>query len=61
MIYDLLGNYINTLISNYYMTGEYSVVWDSKNNGGLEVAAGMYIYKMISGDFVKVNKMLLIK
>ena len=57
----MMGRHIRTLVSDFATPGSYNVVWDAKNDNGLSVSAGMYIYKMISGDFVEVNKMLLVK
>ena len=61
VIYDMVGREVKTLVSDFANPGSYHVVWNAQNNQGLEVSAGMYVYKMISGDFVKVNKMLLVK
>ncbi len=61
VVYDMMGREVKTLVSEYATPGNYSVVWDSKNNEGVNVAAGIYMYKMVSGDFVKVNKMMLVK
>jgi len=61
VVYDMMGREIKTLVANFATPGSYSVVWDATNNDGLSVSAGMYVYKMISGDFVEVNKMLLVK
>ena len=61
VVYDMMGREVKTLVSQYATPGNYSVVWDSKNNQGLDVSAGIYMYKMVSGDFVKVNKMMLVK
>tara|TARA_B100002052_G_scaffold94259_2_gene86962 strand:+ start:18322 stop:19125 length:804 start_codon:yes stop_codon:yes gene_type:complete len=61
IIYDMMGREVKNLVSDYANPGSYSVVWNAKNNQGLEVSAGMYVYKMIAGDFVQVNKMLLVK
>ena len=60
-VYDMMGRYVRTLVSDFATPGSYTIVWDAKNDEGLSVSAGMYIYKMASGDFVQVNKMLLIK
>ena len=61
VVYDMMGREVKTLVADFATPGSYSVVWDAKNNEGLSVSAGMYVYKMISGDFVEVNKMLLVK
>jgi hypothetical protein len=61
IVYDMIGREVKSLVSNFTTPGTYSIVWDATNNEGLSVSAGMYVYKMISGNFVEVNKMLLVK
>ena len=61
VVYDMMGREVRSLVSSFATPGSYSVVWDATNSDGLSVAAGMYVYKMISGNFVEVNKMLLVK
>ena len=61
IVYDMMGREVKSLVSNFATPGTYSIVWDATNNEGLSVSAGMYVYKMISGNFVEVNKMLLVK
>jgi hypothetical protein len=61
VVYDMMGRHIKTLVSDFATPGSYNVIWDARNDEGLSVSAGMYIYKMTSGDFVEVNKMLLVK
>ena len=61
VVYDMMGREVKSLVADFATPGSYSVVWDATNNEGLSVAAGMYVYKMISSDFVEVNKMLLVK
>jgi hypothetical protein len=60
-IYDLIGNHISTLINNNYNVGKYSVLWDGKNTNGENVGSGIYYYKMTTKDFVKTQKMLLLR
>ena len=61
IVYDMMGREVRSLVADFATPGSYSVVWDATNNEGLSVAAGMYVYKMTSSDFVEVNKMLLVK
>ena len=61
VVYDMMGREVKSLVADFSTPGSYSVVWDATNNEGLSVSAGMYVYKMISSDFVEVNKMLLVK
>jgi len=50
-IYDALGRMVLTLVNTYKVFGEYTIVWDGKDNSGNSVPAGNYYYKLaISGD-----------
>ncbi len=60
-IYDVSGREVKTLINEVMAPGEYSIEWDGANNSGQKVAGGMYIYRMVAGDFVAARKMLLLK
>ncbi len=55
-VYDVLGKFITTLVNENQEAGSYSVNF---NAAGL--SNGMYFYKMQSDNFVKTNKMLLLK
>ncbi|MBN2412481.1 hypothetical protein JXQ31_12395 [candidate division KSB1 bacterium] len=41
--------------------GSYQVTWDGTNLHGGQVASGVYLYKIVAGDFVDMKKMLLIR
>jgi len=55
-IYDLLGNEIKTLVNEEKAAGKHTV-----NFNGSSLTSGIYIYKIIAGDFVQTNKMILLK
>lgn len=55
-IYDFLGRRIKTLLNEYKNAGEYEV-----NFNGDNLSNGIYIYKIISGDFSATKKMVLLK
>ncbi|HEY7750773.1 MAG TPA: alpha-amylase family glycosyl hydrolase [Ignavibacteriaceae bacterium] len=55
-VFDLLGNEVATLISDYKTAGTYELAFRSNN-----LPSGVYIYRMISGSFTKTYKMLLLK
>ena len=42
-------------------SGFHSLQWDAKNNIGVGVAAGMYIYTIQAGEFRATEKMVLLK
>jgi hypothetical protein len=55
-IFDLLGREVKTLINEYKSPGYYAVDFD-----GTSLSSGMYFYRMESGNFNDVKKMILIK
>jgi hypothetical protein len=61
-IYNTLGQEVRTLINNQeYLEGPHSVKWDSKDNNGIPVASGIYVYKLIYGNFSQAKKMTLVR
>jgi len=55
-VYDVLGKLITTLVNENQEAGSYTVYFDAG-----ELSNGMYFYKVQSGNFVAINKMLLLK
>ena len=60
-IYDLLGNEIKNLVSTNQSPGFKSIQWNSTNNQGEPVSAGVYLYSIEAGDFRQTKKMILLK
>jgi flagellar hook assembly protein FlgD len=58
-IYNLLGQEVRTLVEDWQEPGTNSVVWDGCNNEGIPVVSGIYFYKLMSGNYLKINKMML--
>ena len=61
IIYDINGSKVTELVNNYQGAGTYEVTWNGKNDSGMQVASGTYIYQVKAGDFVETKKMLLLK
>jgi len=55
-VYDILGNEIVTLVDKDQESGRYQVTFDAS-----KLASGVYICRIIAGDFVKTIKMSLVK
>ncbi len=53
-IYDVYGRQLKILINRILKAGSYEVEWDAEN-----LPSNMYIYKLMSGDFVDAKKMFL--
>jgi len=60
-IYSALGELVCTLVSAYHSTGRYVAVWNGRDDHGMLVPSGVYIYKIEAGRFRDVKKMVLIK
>jgi len=61
MIYDILGREVVKLVSEETPAGYQSVIWNTRNNLGTPVSAGIYFYQIQTKDFVKTRKMVLLK
>ena len=55
-VYDINGRLINELINCNMDAGYHSVIWNADNN-----ASGVYFVKMVAGDFVNTQKLMLVK
>jgi len=55
-IYNLQGREVSTLIDGNMEVGYHSVVWNANS-----FASGVYFVKMIAGDFVSTQKLMLVK
>lgn len=55
-IYDVLGRVVSDLVNQEQQPGNYSVRFDAS-----KLASGVYFYRIESGSFVSVKKMMLVK
>lgn len=55
-VYDITGREVYTLVNEVKPAGYYTVDFDASS-----LASGVYFYKISSGDFVKVKRMLIVK
>jgi len=60
-IYNLVGQELRTLVSEYKDAGRYQVTWDAKDNNGSLLTTGVYVYQLRAGDFIGTKKLLLVK
>ena len=60
-VFDLLGREIAMLYRGDLPAGAHSLQWDGKNEGGLGVGSGVYIYRLEANGFVQSRKMTLVK
>lgn len=60
-IYDLMGREVRTLVNDERAAGYHRVTWDGRDEAGLKLHSGIYLYRMQAGDFVQARKILLVK
>jgi hypothetical protein len=60
-VYNILGEKIKTLAMGEQSRGKHSFIWNGKNDSGMFVSSGTYIYRLKVGQFTETKKMLLIR
>ena len=56
VIYNTLGQEIETLVNETLQPGSYQAVWNAENH-----PSGVYFYRLVTSDFTDVKKMVLVK
>ena len=56
IIYDILGREVATLVNQKRKPGNYEITWDAMSQ-----PSGIYLYRLISGEFIEIKKMIIIK
>lgn len=57
-IYNMRGQFVQTLYSGGIAAGQHSRVWDGRDFRGTKVASGVYIYQLKAKGFVATKKLL---
>ncbi len=60
-VYNVLGQEVKNLFDGNLPSGNYSLVWDGTDSEGKPAATGVYLYRLVAGEFSEVRKMLLLK
>jgi hypothetical protein len=62
-IYDVIGNEVATLVNEEKPAGYYEVEFNASSlpNGKAGIASGVYIYRLVTGNFVSARKMILLR
>jgi Leucine-rich repeat (LRR) protein len=61
VIYNILGQHIQTLYDGYQMAGFKKLKWYGKNDFGENVNSGVYFYQLITPEFNQVKKLILLR
>ena len=60
-VYNVMGQQVRVLVDQLQQAGAYQLEWDSRDQAGQDVAPGLYLYRLVSGNQTAVGKMLLVK
>lgn len=61
-VYDAAGQTVRTLVpGETYQAGRYTSVWNGRDNGGVKVASGVYLYELQTGEQTALRRMTLIQ
>jgi hypothetical protein len=60
-VYNIRGQLVRTLVDESKSAGYHTVIWDSRNENGMEVSSGIYFYRIKTGNFTDTKKMILLK
>jgi len=62
MIFDISGRIVRTLINENRLPGEYSVLWNGRNDYGKRVVSGVYFYALqIGSQTTETKQMVMLK
>jgi hypothetical protein len=61
IVYDVLGRKVKRLLDGQLEPGYHQLQWDGRNAGGREVPSGIYIARLVTPEYNKSIKMLLLK
>ena len=60
-IFNLKGQKVKTLLKKELISGQHSKVWTGDNDNGIQVASGIYFYKLTIGEHTQTKKMIMLK
>ena len=56
VVYNIEGKQVTKLVDNWYPSGEHKILFDAS-----DLSSGLYIARLIAGDYTQTQKLLLIK
>jgi len=60
VIYNVMGQKLITLVNKNYSAGSHEVLWNGRNDYGQAVSSGIYLCRIIAGEFNALEKLVLI-
>ena len=60
-VYDILGNEVLTLVNKEQAAVSYKITFNSQSSNHKQLSSGIYFYRLETGKFTSIKKMLLLK
>ena len=60
-IYNVRGQRVRTLVQGVQAAGRYQIAWNGRSDSGAALASGVYLYRLASGQEVRVRRLVLVK
>jgi Secretion system C-terminal sorting domain len=60
-IFNSLGQLVRSLFNQNYDSGNYTTIWNARDDFGNKVNSGVYIYRLVSENYVDSKRMVLMK
>ena len=61
VIYDSLGRVVARLVEGHLNAGLHAVTWDGKDDAGVPVSSGVYVYRLASQGKFAVGRMTVVR
>ncbi|MBN1559030.1 Ig-like domain-containing protein [candidate division KSB1 bacterium] len=61
VIYNQKGQLLRELVESEMPAGSHTVLWDGRDDDGLNLPTGIYLYRMTAGDYSETKKLTLMK
>ncbi|MFO7889680.1 MAG: FlgD immunoglobulin-like domain containing protein [bacterium] len=59
-IYTMKGTKIKTYVTDHKNAGQYSIVWNGKNDSGYDVSTGVYLITLQANEYTATKKVMLL-
>ena len=60
-VYNILGQEVVTLVAERKSAGTHTVLWDSRDKNGTNLASGIYLYRFKTENDSEIKRMVLLK
>lgn len=60
-VYNTLGQVVRTLVDEVQVPSTYTVRWDGRDDSGIEVSSGIYLYRIVAGEYSQTKRMILLR